>query len=298
MTHCPYLQDLEHRAEPSLRPAYGRYCLAQRPPAPLSLAAQARLCLHGVYADCPHYHQSTVPVMHQPARNWLNRTGVLIASFMLALLIIYAAWQGKIYGRLWASQPVHQPTMTASFTPTATATPTPTATTTPTPTVAPTPTATPRPRAYSPPTRIRIPKIGVDADVVEVGYEIKVENGARVMVWKVADWAAGFHRGSAYPGQPSNIVIAAHNNIRGRIFRHLVDLLPGDDIYLYVGEQEFHYVATQRLLILERGMPEEIRQENAQWIQPTDEERLTLVSCWPFIKPDHRVVVIALPKYE
>gem|GEM_PF-1074628 len=158
------------------------------------------------------------------------------------------------------------------------------------------PTVTPRPRAYSPPTRIRIPKINVDADVVEVGYEIKEENGEALTVWKVADYAAGFHRGSAYPGHPGNTVIAGHNNIRGRVFRHLLDLLPGDDIYLYVGEQEFHYVVGQRLLIKEKGMSEESQRENAKWIQPTDDERLTLVSCWPFIKPDHRVVVIAWPK--
>jgi len=159
-------------------------------------------------------------------------------------------------------------------------------------------TGTPHPAAYSPPTRIRIPKINVDADVVEVGYEIEEENGEMVTVWKVADFAAGFHRGSAYPGHPGNTVIAGHNNIRGRVFRHLLDLLPGDDIYLYVGEQEFHYLVAQRLLFEEKGMPEEIRRENAQWIQPTEEERLTLVSCWPFVKPDHRVVVIARPIYE
>jgi len=169
-----------------------------------------------------------------------------------------------------------------------------------TPTATPTPasTPTPRPRANSPPTRIRIPKIGVDAAVVVVEYEIKQENGNSVATWQVADYAAGFHRGSAYPGQPGNTVIAAHNNIRGRVFRHLVDLLPGDDIYLYVGEQEFHYTVMQRLLVKEKGMTEEIRRENAQWILPTDDERLTLVSCWPFIKPDHRVVIVALPAQE
>jgi LPXTG-site transpeptidase (sortase) family protein len=159
-------------------------------------------------------------------------------------------------------------------------------------------TSAPQPAASSPPTRIRIPKINVDADVVEVGYEIEEENGEMVTVWKVADFAAGFHLGSAYPGHPGNTVIAGHNNIRGRVFRHLLDLLPEDNIYLYVGEQEFRYAVAERLLIKEKGMPEEIRRENAQWIQPTDDERLTLVSCWPFIKPDHRVVVIARPIHE
>jgi len=180
----------------------------------------------------------------------------------------------------------------------ATATLTLAPTCTPTPAATATATSTPQPVAYSPPTRICIPKINVDADVLEVGYEIKTENGKQVTVWKVADFAAGFHSGSAYPGHPGNTIIAAHNNIRGRVFRHLVDVLPGDDIYLYVGELEFHYVVSQRLLMQEKHTTEEIRRENARWIEPTSDERLTLVSCWPFISPDHRVVVIALPPEE
>jgi len=151
------------------------------------------------------------------------------------------------------------------------------------------------PAADFPPTRIRIPKIRVDADVVEVRYELTQENGRNVTVWKVADFAAGFHRGSAYPGRAGNTVIAGHNNIRGRVFRYLLNLQPGDDIYLYVGTQEFHYAVSQLLLLKEAGTPEEIQRENARWIEPTEDERLTLVGCWPFIKPDHRVVVIAHP---
>jgi len=138
----------------------------------------------------------------------------------------------------------------------------------------------------------------VDADVVEVDYELQREEGNTVTVWRVADFAVGFHMGSAYPGHPGNTVLAGHNNIRGRAFRHLLDLRPGDDIYLYVGEQKFHYVVAERLLVKEKGMTEEIRRDNAKWIQPTADERLTLVSCWPFIQPDHRVFVIAFPSED
>lgn len=162
-------------------------------------------------------------------------------------------------------------------------------------TCVPTNTLAPPSAADSPPTRIRIPKIRVDADVVEVGYEMRQENGRTVTVWKVADFAAGFHRGSAYPGHAGNTVIAGHNNIRGRVFRYLLNLQPGDDIYLYVEEQEFQYAVSQVLLLKEARMTEEIQRENARWIEPTEDERLTLVGCWPFIKPDHRVVVVAHP---
>jgi sortase A len=134
--------------------------------------------------------------------------------------------------------------------------------------------------------------------VIEVDYEVQREEGNTVTVWKVADFAVGFHSGTAYPGHAGNTVLAGHNNIRGRVFRHLLDLQLGDDIYLYVGEQEFRYVVSQILLVKEKGMAEEIRRDNAQWIQPTADERLTLVSCWPFIQPDHRVFVIAFPPQD
>jgi len=38
-----------------------------------------------------------------------------------------------------------------------------------------------------------------------------------------------------------------------------------------------------------------VRQENARWIAPTDDERLTLVTCWPYTNNTHRVVVVAKP---
>jgi len=215
---------------------------------------------------------------------------------MAVCIVPREAEQGEHRPSRIAASPTSLPTpgLSASLTPAQTLT----GTVTSTPTVTPTPAVTPRPRAYSPPTRIHIPKINVDADVVEVEYKITEEDRETIAAWAVADYAAGFHRGSAYPGHPGNTVIAGHNNIRGRVFRHLLDLLPGDDIYLYVGEWEFHYMVTQRLLFKEKGVSQEIRRQNAKWIQPTADERLTLVSCWPFIKPDHRVVIIARPRYE
>jgi len=232
-----------------------------------------------------------------PQRVWYHHQpiGILATCLVLGLSLAYGLWQTSTFGNPRLT-PTASPTATMTSTPTTTPTVTPSAT----PTVTSTTTATPRPRAYSPPTRIRIPKIDVDADVVEVGLTIKEENGELVTVWEVAKFAAGFHRGSAYPGHLGNTVISGHVRSRtsGDVFLHLSDLLPGDDVYLYADEQEFHYVVTQQMLLKEKGVPEEIRRENAKWIQPTDDERLTLVSCWPPVKPDLRVVVIAHRSYQ
>jgi len=58
------------------------------------------------------------------------------------------------------------------------------------------------------------------------------------------------------------------------------------------------YEVTERKLLLERGQPLAVRIENAQWIMPTEDTRLTLVTCWPPTDNSHRLVVIARPVAE
>jgi sortase A len=151
------------------------------------------------------------------------------------------------------------------------------------------------PPATAPPGRIVVPAIGMDASVVPVGWKTVEENGQTFTEWEVADYAAGWHETSAYPGNIGNTVIAGHHNIRGEVFRYVVNLEPGDIVDLYVGQTVYRYVVTEKYILKEKGMPPEVRQENARWIAPTDDERLTLVTCWPYTNNTHRVVVVAKP---
>ncbi len=116
-----------------------------------------------------------------------------------------------------------------------------------------------------------------------------------VSIWQVADYAAGFHKGSAYPGNVGNTVLSGHHNIKGEVFRYVVDLEPGDEVDLYVADVIYRYVVESKLIIPEKGLPLERRRENAKWIGPTDDERLTLVTCWPYTSNTHRVIVVAKP---
>ena len=67
-------------------------------------------------------------------------------------------------------------------------------------------------------TRVIIPSIGVDSKAVEVGWEVKEQNGQQVAVWQVAECAVGQHRGSANPGEGENIVLAGHVGGYGKVF--------------------------------------------------------------------------------
>lgn len=184
------------------------------------------------------------------------------------------------------TEPAPEPTATPTVIPTAT----------PPPTATPVPSPTPYPAAGAPPTRIEIPAINVDAPVEPVGWH-EVEYGGRtVRVWGVADYAAGWHKTSLYPGQRGNIVISGHNNIRGEVFRDVADLEAGAEVTLTADGRPYTYVVESKLIIPEKGRPFEERLENNRWIGYFQDERLTLVTCWPYTSNTHRVIVIARPR--
>jgi sortase A len=124
----------------------------------------------------------------------------------------------------------------------------------------------------NPPTRIVIPKIEVDAPIVDN------------VTWEDLKKGVGHLPGSAHPGERGNLYLAAHNDIFGEIFRHLDKLEPGDEFFIYGGEQKFRYVVKERRII----EPAEV-----EVMGPTTEPVATLQTCYPYLVDSHRLVVIA-----
>ncbi len=140
------------------------------------------------------------------------------------------------------------------------------------------------------PTRIIIPAIKLDAPVETVGWH--TIDG--VSQWDVPDtFAAGWLMTSAPLGKPGNTAITGHHNVGGEVFRNLVKLQPGDRLTLYANDQPFFYEVASRRILPERGQSDEVRRANARWIQPTDDERITLITCWPYTSNTHRLVIVA-----
>jgi LPXTG-site transpeptidase (sortase) family protein len=176
-------------------------------------------------------------------------------------------------------------------------TPTPQPPTPVPPTSTPGPTPTPLPKAEKPPTRIVAPSIGLDAKIKPMGWEQIEFKGKMYTKWVVPENAAGWHENSSLPGHTENVVLSGHHNIKGKVFRYVVDLEPGDEITLYADGAPYVYTVMEKYILKEAGMPHAVRKANAQWIMPTGDERLTLVTCWPYEWPGntHRVVVVARP---
>ncbi len=145
-------------------------------------------------------------------------------------------------------------------------------------------------------TRIQAESIGMDTGVIDVGWTVVEQNGVQVNVWTVADYAAGWHTNSALPNQGGNVVLSGHHNIKGEVFRYIVNLEPGDVVTLYdENEHPYSYSIEDKFIVKDKGEPDAVRRANARWIGPFNDERLTLVTCWPYNNNTHRVIVIGKP---
>jgi sortase A len=147
-----------------------------------------------------------------------------------------------------------------------------------------------------PPDRLYIPRLNRNLPVEPVGM-VPSQTVPGVFEWGVPDHqAAGWLNTSAAFGVPGNTVLDGHHNVKGEAFRDLWTLQPGDELSLFAGAQVKPYLVKEVMILPERDQPLEARLANARYIQPTDDERLTLITCWPYESNTHRVIVIAFPK--
>ncbi len=147
------------------------------------------------------------------------------------------------------------------------------------------------------PRRIVIPAIDLDAPVQPV--KLIVSRNGRTAEWGVPSGrTSGWHSASARLGEPGNLVLNGHHNIRGRVFARVRELQPLDQIIVIGERRKVTYEVTERKVLLERGQPLAARIENAQWIMPSEDTRLTLLTCWPPTDNSHRLIVFARPIAE
>jgi len=120
--------------------------------------------------------------------------------------------------------------------------------------------------------RIQIPAIGVDAPIVQGDGWDQLKKGV------------GQHVGTGNPGENGNLVLSAHNDIFGEIFRYLDQLEPGDEIVLHTSQRAYVYVITTTKVVT----PTDV-----SVMDPTNDPTVTLISCYPYLIDDQRIVVQA-----
>jgi sortase A len=123
-------------------------------------------------------------------------------------------------------------------------------------------------------TRIQISAIGVDAPVVQ-------GDG-----WEQLKKGVAQHVGTANPGEKGNLVLSAHNDIFGEIFRDLDLLKPGDLVIIHTTNQRtFTYLVTGTQIV---------EPTQVEVMAPTPDGVVTLISCYPYLVDNKRIVVRAV----
>jgi sortase A len=120
--------------------------------------------------------------------------------------------------------------------------------------------------------RLQIPKLNKDVPIVEGDGPDQLKKGV------------GHNIFSANPGKTGNVVLSAHNDIHGEIFRDLDKLDQGDLIILFSERQRFNYVVEEVLIVEPTAV---------EYLESTSDPIVTLISCYPYLVDNKRIIVIA-----
>jgi sortase A len=121
--------------------------------------------------------------------------------------------------------------------------------------------------------QIQIPAISLSAPVV-------LGDG-----WEQLKKGVGQHVGTANPGETGNLVVSAHNDIFGELFKDLDKLKTGDTIIVTTQDRSFTYVVNGTQIV---------EPTRVDLMAPTPEKTLTMISCYPYRIDTHRIVVTAI----
>jgi sortase A len=151
-----------------------------------------------------------------------------------------------------------------------------------------------RPQGLAPDT-LYIPALELRVPVVPAHYRLIDFEGQTYQQWEAPNrLAAGWQVDSAGLGAPGNTLLYGHHNIYGKVFEDLYTLKEGQVIELRSGDEIFTYRIVLNMILEEKFQPLEVRLENARWLLPSNDERITLVTCWPANDNTHRVIVVAV----
>ncbi len=151
-----------------------------------------------------------------------------------------------------------------------------------------------RPSRPDPPTSVRIPALGVDAQIVPLGLD---PDGA--MASPDGPFEVGWYSPGARPGERGNVLLDGHVDWTNRqtgvpfgaVFWGLRQLGQGDEVYINIGDKSHKYIV-EKTVVLPWDDP-----SGAGYLQNTDTPIATLITCGGSYDKSarnysHRVVVV------
>lgn len=121
---------------------------------------------------------------------------------------------------------------------------------------------------------LKVPKVGIESDILQGEGKAQLRKGA------------GHYVGSLLPGEGGNVVLSGH---RETVFYPLQDVELGDEVVIETDYGTYTYTISDIYMTTPDDVTPTI---------PTDSEKLTMYTCYPFIKygptPERYVVVADL----
>jgi len=121
--------------------------------------------------------------------------------------------------------------------------------------------------------RIQIAAIRVDAPIVMGDLPEQLKKGVGQSLINPIN-----------PGQKGNLILSAHNDIYGQIFRDLDQLKAGDEIVIYTNQRSYVYTVRETLIV---------NPDQVEVMAPTRDAVVTLISCYPYMVDKQRIIVVA-----
>lgn len=137
---------------------------------------------------------------------------------------------------------------------------------------------------------IEIHKLGIEVPVIP-----NVDGKDEGMYNKALEEGVAHYLNTALPDSGSNIVIFGHSStILGKgeyseVFAGLNDLKVGDRVTLSLNNTSYPYNVTEKKIVAAN---------DTSVLSGTEDEQLTLLTCWPVGTDAKRLVVIAKPSYN
>lgn len=120
--------------------------------------------------------------------------------------------------------------------------------------------------------RLQIPALNIDAPIIQ-------GDG-----WEQLKKGVGQYIGSAAPGEDGNVVLSAHDDVYGEIFRYLDRLVPGDQVVVYTQQRQYTYIVDRTVIVEPTAV---------EVMASTGSPTVTLISCYPYLVNNKRIVVFA-----
>lgn len=125
------------------------------------------------------------------------------------------------------------------------------------------------------------PEAAINIQISAINVDSRIFQGDN---WEQLRKGVGQHLGTPNPGQPGNLVLAGHNDIYDRVFKDLDRLKPGDTILVFTITHQYVYIVTGTQIV---------EPTQVEVMAPTSNSTVTLISCYPYMVDNKRIVVKA-----